>query len=114
MLAAALAACAHGRPAGEGPVEVGLASFYGRELQGRRTASGERYDPRGLTCASRTFPIGSRVRVTDLDTGRSVEATVNDRGPWVKGRVVDLSVGAARALGILERGVARVRVERAD
>ncbi len=95
-------------------MDVGLASWYGREFQGRRTASGERYDARSLTCASRTFPIGTKVRITDLDTGRSVEATVNDRGPWVKGRVVDLSTAAARALGIVERGVARVRVERAE
>ncbi|BDG09299.1 septal ring lytic transglycosylase RlpA family protein [Anaeromyxobacter paludicola] len=94
-------------------MDVGLASFYGRDFHGKRTASGERYDPAALTCASRTFPIGSRVRVTDLETGRSVEATVNDRGPWVKGRVVDLSLAAARALGILERGVARVKVEAA-
>lgn len=95
-------------------MDVGLASWYGREFQGRRTASGERFDARALTCASRTFPIGTKVRITDLDTGRSVEATVNDRGPWVKGRVVDLSTAAARALGIVERGVARVRVERAE
>ena len=91
---------------------VGLASFYGRRFNGRRTASGEPYDAHRLTCAHPTAPFGTRLRVTDLETGRSVVVTVNDRGPFVRGRVVDVSLAAARALGMVARGVARVRVER--
>jgi rare lipoprotein A len=90
---------------------VGLASFYGRRFQGRRTASGERYDVRRFTCAHRRLPFGTRLRVTALDTGRSVEVTVTDRGPYARGRVVDLSLAAARALGMVHEGVIRVRVE---
>ncbi|MFT3914085.1 MAG: septal ring lytic transglycosylase RlpA family protein [Anaeromyxobacteraceae bacterium] len=91
--------------------QEGLASFYARSLHGRRTASGARYDEHALTCAHRTLPFGTRVRVTALEDGRSVVVTVNDRGPFVKGRVVDLSRAAARRLGMLGAGVARVRVE---
>ncbi len=119
------AACAHAPPREEAPKTreapaareapasvVGEASFYGRRFQGRRTASGERYDMSQLTCAHPTAPFGTRLRVTDLETGRSVVVTVNDRGPFTRGRVVDVSLAAARALGMVERGVARVRVER--
>ncbi|HEY6099884.1 MAG TPA: septal ring lytic transglycosylase RlpA family protein [Anaeromyxobacter sp.] len=91
---------------------VGVASFYGRKFHGRRTASGARYDMHAFTCAHRTAPFGTRLRVTDLETGRSVVVTVTDRGPFVRGRVVDVSLAAARALGMVERGVARVRLER--
>jgi rare lipoprotein A len=91
---------------------VGLASFYGRRFHGRRTASGDRYDMHAFTCAHRTAPFGTRLRVTELETGRSVVVVVNDRGPFVRGRVVDVSLAAARALGMVERGVARVRIER--
>ena len=118
-LAIALAAaCAHAPPPVEathrpGAGEVGLASYYGAEFQGRRTASGARYDAHALTCAHPTAPFGARLRVTDLETGRSVVVTVNDRGPYVQGRVVDLSLAAARKLGMVDRGLVRVRVERA-
>jgi rare lipoprotein A len=91
---------------------VGLASIYADGLRGRSTASGEPYDPRALTCAHPAWPFGAVLRVTDLETGRSVEATVNDRGPFVKGRIVDLSRAAAAALGPLGRGLFRVRLER--
>jgi rare lipoprotein A len=91
-----------------------MASYYGRRHKGRRTASGQRFDPRAYTCAHRSEPFGTRLRVTELDTGRSVVVTVNDRGPFVRGRVVDLSLAAARDLGMVHRGVARVRVERAE
>jgi rare lipoprotein A len=91
--------------------EIGLASFYGKRFQGRRTASGERYDMHALTCAHPTAPFGTSLRVTDLETGRSVVVRVNDRGPFEKGRVVDLSLAAARKLGMVERGLARVRIE---
>jgi rare lipoprotein A len=117
------AACAHGPQREEAPVpraqrraagEVGMASFYAHRFHGRTTASGARYDMHALTCAHPTAPFGSRLKVTELERGRSVVVTVNDRGPFVRGRVVDLSLAAARALGIVERGVARVRVERVD
>jgi rare lipoprotein A len=125
MTLAAAAACAH-RPAPReeaaprrelppalraGP-EVGLASFYGRRFHGRKTASGARFDMRAFTCAHRSAPFGTRLRVIELESGRSVVVTVTDRGPFTRGRVVDVSLAAARVLGIVERGVARVRVER--
>lgn len=109
----ALAACAHGpRSTDTSGVEKGLASFYSRSLNGHRTASGARYDQRAMTCAHRRLPFGSVVRVTDVETGRSVEVVVNDRGPHVAGRIIDLSLAAARALGIVDRGVAHVEVVR--
>jgi rare lipoprotein A len=99
--------------AAEGPrAEVGLAAFYADGFEGLRTASGERYDGRKLTCAHRTYPFGAILEVTDVQTGRSVRVRVNDRGPFTKGRVVDLSRAAAEALGILRRGTAQVRVVR--
>jgi rare lipoprotein A len=91
-----------------------MASFYGRRFHGRRTASGSRYDMNALTCAHRSAPFGTRLRVTELASGRSVVVTVTDRGPFKRGRIVDLSVAAARALGIISRGLARVRVERVE
>lgn len=115
----AAAACAH-RPPGEipsaerapEPVEVGVASYYARSLEGRATASGVPYRRKAMTCAHRTAPFGTRLKVTDVETGRTVVVEVTDRGPFTDGRVIDLSWAAARALGILDRGVARVRVER--
>lgn len=90
---------------------VGRASFYHRSFEGRRTASGERYDRHRLTAAHRTLPFGSRVRVTNLENGLSVVVEVNDRGPFRKGRVIDVSEEAARELGFYRAGTARVRVE---
>ena len=84
----------------------GTASFYS---EGSRVASGGRFDPILLTAAHRTLPFGTRVWVTDLISERSVIVTINDRGPFVRGRVLDLSLGAARALGMLGRGVTRIR-----
>jgi len=92
-------------------MQVGLASYYHRSLEGRRTANGERYDGKALTAAHRSARFGTRLRVTELTGGRSVVVRVNDRGPFVRGRVVDLSLAAARELGIVHRGVAQVRVE---
>lgn len=114
-LLAVAAACAHGERRVEGRAtraEVGLASFYADRFHGRRTASGARYDMNALTCAHPSAAFGTRLRVTDLETGRTVVVTVNDRGPFAGGRVVDLSLAAARRLGMVERGLARVRVER--
>jgi hypothetical protein len=89
----------------------GQASFYGDELAGNPTASGERFDPAKLTAAHRTLPLGSRVRVTNLRNGESVVVRINDRGPFHDRRVIDLSKAAARQIGMLQRGTARVRIE---
>ena len=90
---------------------MGLASWYGGVHQGRPTASGEIFDMRQLTAAHRTLPLGTRLRVANLENGRIVRVRVNDRGPYVTDRILDLSYGAARALDMVERGVARVRLE---
>jgi rare lipoprotein A len=92
------------------PVQTGLASVYSEHLNGEKTASGERYHSAGLTAAHRTLPLGAEIRVTNLDNGKSVQVRVNDRGPHVQGRIVDLSSRAAAALG-MRTGVARVRLE---
>lgn len=85
----------------------GKASFYGH---GTKTASGERYNPNGMTAAHRTLPFGTHVRVTDVRTRRSVVVRINDRGPFIKGRIIDVSRGAAQQLGMVGRGVANVEV----
>jgi rare lipoprotein A len=91
-------------------VETGQASWYGKAHQGHLTASGERFDMHALTAAHRTLPFGTIVRVTHLKTGRSVDVRINDRGPYHSGRIIDLSYEAARKLGIVGRGTARVKV----
>jgi peptidoglycan lytic transglycosylase len=90
---------------------LGTASWYGPGFNGNPTASGEIYDESELTAASNIFPLGSRVVVTDLDDGRAVEVRINDRGPFVKGRKIDLSYGAARSLGMVGPGTAPVRMD---
>lgn len=85
--------------------QTGQASWYGRQHHGKRTASGETYDMHKLTAAHRTLPFGTRVLVTHLETGRSVEVRINDRGPFVATRVLDLSYAAARRLGAVGDGV---------
>ena len=90
--------------------EVGLASWYGPGFHGRRTASGQRYDMNASTAAHKTLPFGTRVQVTNLENGRSVSLTINDRGPFVRGRVIDVSRSAAGRLGFRGKGTARVRV----
>lgn len=115
LLAAGCATARRGRGDGldrPGGVEEGTASYYADSLRGRPTASGAPYAPAAFTCAHRTLPFGTRLRVTELRHGRSVEVTVDDRGPFVDGRLVDLSRAAAAALGFVGRGVAPVRVER--
>jgi rare lipoprotein A len=89
---------------------VGLASYYGGKLHGRRTASGERYDVYDLTAAHPVLKFGSRVEVTNLKNGRKVRVRINDRGPFRKGRIIDLSYAAAKKIGMLTRGLVRVRV----
>jgi peptidoglycan lytic transglycosylase len=90
-------------------IETGLASWYGAKHHGRRTASGERFDQKALTAAHPTLPWGSIVRVTSLVNGKSVDVRVNDRGPFIKGRIIDLSRAAARALGMA--GLMQVQLE---
>ena len=90
--------------------ETGLASWYGPGFQGKPTANGEIYDMNALTAAHKTLPLPSRVRVENLENGRSIVLKVNDRGPFVHGRIIDVSKRAARELGFLRAGVARVRV----
>jgi len=90
--------------------QAGKASWYGPGFEGRKTASGERYDSSDLTAAHRELPFGSKVRVTNLENGRSVVVEINDRGPYKPGRVIDLSKGAARRLGMVEDGVVRVTI----
>lgn len=92
--------------------EVGYASWYGAELQGRNTANGEVFMPSGVTVAHKTLPMPSYVEVTSLDTGRTILARVNDRGPFSNDRLIDLSEGAARQLGITAQGIAGVRVRK--
>ena len=92
---------------------VGTASFYGNNPGegGPLTANGERYNSGGLTAAHRTLPFGTRVRVTSPRTGRSVVVRINDRGPFIGGRIIDLSTGAARAIGLTSTGVGTVRMD---
>lgn len=87
--------------------EMGIASWY----KDRRTASGERFDGRALAGAHKKLPFGTMVRVVDLKTNKSIVVRINDRGPYIRGRVIDLTIGAARQLGMYERGIAKVRLE---
>lgn len=89
---------------------AGTASYYGQHWQGRKTASGSRFDLRKLTAAHRSLPLNSRVRVTNLENAKSVTVLINDRGPYVDGRVIDLSTAAARRLGMVKEGLAPVRI----
>lgn len=93
------------------PAQTGLASYYARSLAGHPTASGEPYDPKKLTAAHRTLPLGTRVRVTNIDNQATVEVRINDRGPFVEGRIIDVSTAAARELGMTEKGVVPVEIE---
>lgn len=95
---------------GVGIVQYGIASWYGKKFHGNPTASGEIYDMYQLTAAHKTLPLGSYVMVTNLENNRSVEVKINDRGPFVKGRIIDLSYAAARSIDMVERGTTRVRV----
>ena len=92
-------------------VADGEASYYGRELAGNRTASGERFNPQALTAAHRTLPMGTNVLVTNLANGKSEIVSINDRGPYIKGRIIDVTIGSAERLGFVKRGVAAVKVE---
>jgi rare lipoprotein A len=97
-------------PSAEGYIETGIASWYGRDFHGRTTACGERYDMYGRTAAHKTLPLQTMLLVTNLENDREIVVRVNDRGPFVKGRILDLSLTAARELGIVQKGTARVRI----
>jgi len=112
FLSYALLACATTPPPKPEPAfeEVGNASYYAHKFHGRKTASGERYDETAMTAAHRRLDFGTRIRVTDLESGRSVVVRINDRGPHIKGRIVDLSYAAAKKLGMIRKGVVRVGI----
>ena len=88
--------------------QIGMASYY---KHGRKTASGEKFNPQGLTAAHRTLPFGTKVRVVNVKSGKSVIVRINDRGPFIRGRIIDLAFGAARAVGLHRAGVAKVRID---
>lgn len=112
-IAACLSSCASSSPAfGErGYTEKGKASYYSRKLQGRKMANGQPYRRGKLTAAHRTLPLGTKVKVTNVQTNKSVKVTITDRGPFVKGRVVDLSEKAAKRLNFIDAGVVPVAVK---
>ena len=91
--------------------ETGIASFYGSAHQGKRTASGERFDQHDLTAAHRRLPFGTRVKITNLSNDRSVVVRINDRGPHTRNRLVDVSRAAAEQLGMIGSGTAKVRIQ---
>ena len=93
------------------PAHIGEASWYGPGFQGKKTASGEIFDDSKLTAAHKTIPLGSKAKVTNLTNGKTVEVKINDRGPFIDGRMVDLSQAAAKALGMIDRGTARVQLD---
>jgi len=111
----AIPAAAQEQEADDSPeIGSGMASYYGDELAGNRTANGERFDPDDLTAAHRTLAFGSRVRVTNLANGKSVVVRINDRGPFSRGRVIDVSDAAAREIDMRRSGVARVSMTLLD
>lgn len=91
--------------------EEGVASWYGKRFHGRKTASGEHFNQHALTCAHRTLPFGTKLKVTNLENGHEVVVTVNDRGPFIYSRILDLSYAAAKLLNFVGQGRARVFVE---
>jgi len=100
-----------GAPPQKNKAEVGMASWYGKKFHGKKTASGERFNMYAMTAAHKTLPFNSRVRVTNLENNKSVKVRINDRGPWTKGRTIDLSYAAAKKIDMIEKGVVKVRVE---
>lgn len=119
LAALAVLCFAHSMPSlandGDGKETVfeqnGRASWYGEDFEGKKTASGERFDPEERTAAHRSLPLGSEVTVTNPETGRRTQVEINDRGPYKPGRIIDLSRKAAEDLGIIDQGVAKVKVE---
>ncbi|HDP25445.1 MAG TPA: septal ring lytic transglycosylase RlpA family protein [Deltaproteobacteria bacterium] len=106
-----LSGCSHVSKQSSTWEQIGTASWYGRDFHGNPTASGEKYNMYGYSAAHKTLPLGTTVRVTHLANGRKIVLPINDRGPFVGDRIIDLSYGAARRLGMVEEGLAKVRVE---
>jgi rare lipoprotein A (peptidoglycan hydrolase) len=100
-----------GRPGTVQSAHVGEASWYGPGFDGKKTASGDIFDDSKLTAAHKTIPLGSQAKITNLTNGKTVEVKINDRGPFIEGRIVDLSHAAAKSLGIIERGIAKVQID---
>lgn len=98
-------------PSAQGHSEKGIASWYGRKFHGRKTANGETYDMYALTAAHKTLPMNTLVNVVNLNNGDSVKVRINDRGPFVRGRIIDLSYSGAKAIGLIRTGTAPVRIE---
>lgn len=98
----------------EGPQLVGTASYYADKFHGRQTSSGEIFDMYALSAAHQSLPLGTMALVTNLDNGRSVRVKINDRGPFIRGRILDLSYAAAKKIGMIGRGTAEVRIEVLD
>lgn len=99
------------RPSAISKLEIGAASWYGPGFNGKATASGDIFDDRKFTAAHRTLPLGSKARVVNLNNGKSVEVVINDRGPHVQGRIIDLSQASAKALGMIDCGITQVKVQ---
>jgi rare lipoprotein A len=101
-----------GTPPAEWPLTsvTGIASYYGKEFHGRKTANGETFDMNAMTAAHRTLPFGTMVRVTNLANDQSVTVRINDRGPFIKGRIIDLSYGAAKSIDLLSIGQVKLEV----
>jgi rare lipoprotein A len=108
MIAGPLAAL----PSAAKAADIGMASFYGKDHVGRKTASGRRFDANALTAAHRTLPFGTRLTVTNLKNGRSVVVEVSDRGPFKPNRILDVSYAAADRLGFVRDGIAKIRVDK--
>ena len=109
--ALALSGCSAEKPGGPSHKEVGKASWYGPGFHRRQTASGEPFDRNDMTAAHPTLPMGTKAKVTNLENGKKVEVTINDRGPFAKGRVIDLSQKAASKLEMEKDGTAQVKIE---
>ena len=91
--------------------QIGIASYYGRQFHKKRTANGEIFNMYRVSAAHKTYPLGTKVKVTNLENGKSIKLTINDRGPYVKGRIIDLSYKAARKIGFVNQGTTKVRID---
>lgn len=109
VLVTSMPSCAH--TLHEGSTQIGQASWYGKEHDGKKTASGETFDMEEMTAAHRTLPMNSKVKVTSLSNGKSVIVKVNDRGPFSKGRIIDVSRSAAKKLDMITKGTDKVKIE---
>ncbi len=92
-------------------VQIGIASYYGKKFHKKRTANGEIFNMYRVSAAHKTYPLGTRVKVTNMENGKSIRLTINDRGPYVKGRIIDLSYKAARKIGFVNQGTTKVRID---